>query len=866
MRHTFRLGRGARWLPALGASIALAAIAPSAASANVGGGSVFGSQFDPQTTNVPYLAWNGEEIRLESCVAIGGGRSYSDAESAFSVNDGGKGRVQIPITPSFLVEDWSGTNQSPNLEPQIEPNTVDVFLTDDYHGGPGICAEGDTVSLYPGMARIELDVSASIQINTILGNLGLGSAQTLFKTQYLAGWMQYNTPSIHEMAASDFGDSTDAANAIGDPAGDGVFNAGGKDGYVDVHVTGTMPLSGQWGQLLGENNISLPAGWLTLAQALASDSNPLDTTPWDRWDTSGDPGDFEGHSVLSGCNPDTNGAPDETSDPNYNAANTYVDADLVDNGDNCDFNYGGQTYNGDEDGPFSTAFGLSGNDAVGPYDPIDGYDTNLPDGNLSTADAPMPAARVDVAIAQSEGADGTGGAGSLEAYSYNGNQSADKQVVDSRDFTGNPSPHNLYSPFYDEYIPATNRGDASSGIDGSIITGDFPNFFGAPFIQKYHFWTAIPIAQKYAAATGCFNEAPYGKLSDNDTNPYDYQQSPGGPYDVAVYTDQNGEAMVKYNPGTGFNFDDIAGILHNGDNGCDLQALLGKTIGTSVISATAKYPFKPVSFPSVPSGTITKTVKSLWSKTIGVEPKGDGENQAQVVAVHAQDITGAPYAGEVVCFTATNANLTPFFGTVGGVSYAGEKSVVDPATANGNSDRTCVTTDYNGNAAVVAIQSESVTVDVNADFVQEGIMRDITYPGNSGVTQGTLPPPVTTQDPTPVVTAGSIPAGSNNGATPPSLAKVESLDPSLAKQIRKSHKIMTSRVSSLRLVMPSHHTHYLLVKIASGHKTARLSLTLQVRNGKKVARVHRTLTVRTNHSLRIQVAKNVTKIVRAHLS
>jgi hypothetical protein len=446
--------------------------------------------------------------------------------------------------------------------------------------------------------------------------------------------------------------------------------------------------------------------------------------------------------------------------------------------------------------------------------------------------------------------------------------------VDSRDFTGNPSPHNLYSPFYDEYIPATNRGDASSGIDGSIITGDFPNFFGAPFVQKYHFWTAIPIAQKYSAATGCFNEAPYGQLSDNDTNPNDYQQSPGGPYDVAVYTDQNGEAMVKYNPGTGFNFDDIAqgapnGVLHNGDNGCDLQNFFGKTIGTSVISATAKYPFKPVSFPSATSGTITKTVKSLWSKTIGVEPKGEGENQAQIVAVHAQDITGDPYAGEVVCFTATNASLSPFFGSAGGVSYAGEKSVVDPATANGNSNRTCVTTDYAGNAAVVAIQSENITVDVNADFVQEGIMRDVTYPGDSAVTVQPLPPvpPAgsTPDSPAPTQTPGSIPANAP-GATPPSLAKVESIDPSLAKQISKSRKSITSRVNALRLVMPSHHTHYLLVKIASGHKTARLSLTLQVRNGKKVALVHRTLTVRTNHSLRITVAKNVTKIVRAHLS
>ena len=69
MRHKFRLGRGARLLPVLGTTLALAAI-PSVASASSTGATAPG--FDPQTTNVPYLAWNGEQVRLEKCVPADG--------------------------------------------------------------------------------------------------------------------------------------------------------------------------------------------------------------------------------------------------------------------------------------------------------------------------------------------------------------------------------------------------------------------------------------------------------------------------------------------------------------------------------------------------------------------------------------------------------------------------------------------------------------------------------------------------------------------------------------------------------------------------------------------------------------------------
>ena len=51
---------------------------------------------------------------------------------------------------------------------------------------------------------------------------------------------------------------------------------------------------------------------------------------------------------------------------------------------------------------------------------------------------------------------------------------------------------------------------------------------------------------------------------------------------------------------------------------------------------------------------VTKSVTSLWSKTLGYFPKGPGAANAvsRIVVAHAQDIDGSPFAGEVVCFAA----------------------------------------------------------------------------------------------------------------------------------------------------------------------------------------------------------------------
>ena len=103
------------------------------------------------------------------------------------------------------------------------------------------------MSLYPGMARVELDIID----NT--GQLGYDPASPLLKHQFLAGWMTLNNPSLHEMASTDFTSTAQAqaARELGDPSGNGEFDAGGGSGYLDVKVTGTMPMTAP-GEPVGE--------------------------------------------------------------------------------------------------------------------------------------------------------------------------------------------------------------------------------------------------------------------------------------------------------------------------------------------------------------------------------------------------------------------------------------------------------------------------------------------------------------------------------------------------------------------------------------------------------------------------------------
>jgi hypothetical protein len=201
---------------------------------------------DPQTTNIPYLAWRGEQIRLVKCdPAIG--------ESAASVD--------------WLIESWTG----PGIAPQIETSTITGFED---------CVAADIVSLEPGLARVKLVVADE-------------TGAPILKHQFLSIWMSLNKPSIDEVGQTD----PTGNNRLGDPPGDGIFTAGDLNGRIQVKVTGSFPGP-------GGTSYTLPDAWPALANLLAedSDSNPDNNAA--RWDIHDDLLKTEGH-VGGYCGPST---------------------------------------------------------------------------------------------------------------------------------------------------------------------------------------------------------------------------------------------------------------------------------------------------------------------------------------------------------------------------------------------------------------------------------------------------------------------------------------------------------------------------------------------------------------------------------
>src|SRR3954464_8963140 len=175
----------------LAATIGCGAVAALALPA--GAGAVESYAPDPQTTNVPYVAWSGEQLKLVKCDP--------------SLADASRG--------DLLIETWSG---DPDTRPQLESSTAHFFRGSNEMP----CASADVASLGSGLARIKLVVTDD-------------SNDPILKHQFLAIWMTFNDPAIHEIASTDpTGGPTGSDNEVGDPAGDGSFTAGSLDGRAQV--------------------------------------------------------------------------------------------------------------------------------------------------------------------------------------------------------------------------------------------------------------------------------------------------------------------------------------------------------------------------------------------------------------------------------------------------------------------------------------------------------------------------------------------------------------------------------------------------------------------------------------------------------
>jgi len=697
---------------------------------------------DPMTTNVPYLAWAGEQVKL-----VAG----TDEIRRF-------GRDHYKLEAKFSIEAWTG-----------DPFGGPVFTTDPTSVG---CGDHnwviDIASTRPGLAIVKFTAWDKE------GNLAIDH-------QFLVGWMTLNDPALTELP---FG---------GDAIGTGSYVAGADPGLVRVMVTGTLPLNNMI-PALGVS-LTLPSGWEALAGAMATTDDGTGKDPM-RWDIHDDMLATEGHVSAADCQ--------------------IAPFSAVDAVDTC---YTAKS----PSGPFSTFFGSTDPDhpVIGPFDPVFPFwgTTLLSNGRLDWGDAPMPAARVDVAITPNTGgATDISGAGSLaDAW--------------KSEYYVRATGHTFYAPFYAAFIPATARSwDDGSGIDAARDAQNFPGFLNEE--NPYVFWDGLQAVNWDNGATTC----------KTTVTPLVYRNEPAGVSAVSVYTDEHGEAQVAFEPGTGFFFDNLP-VIKNLNGGCDLQGI--DVLGTASITAVARYPYQPVTMPDRPAPTtLVKTIHSDFDKSLTAVPKGPGSDNAvaQIVTASARDIDGTPFADEVVCFSADhNAESM--------VLKAGYAKVTDPSGIG----RLCTTTDSAGKAAVEVMNSNGGRVDVIAHFVDEQLLRHIFVNFGEGAAAPSVPSTSVPTQQQVVAVVGAANAAAVTGQAAP------------ATKTGVKAKKATAKVAYARLVK-GQLGRYIVVRV-NGTAT-KAALKIKLVNGKGKVLLTTTRTVKTNKQVPIKnlkVAKTVTS-VRAVLS
>jgi hypothetical protein len=825
-----RKRKAALWACVVGAATALAAI-PGTASAQSSG--LQQSDPNPLSTNVPYLAWRGEHLRLVKCQSDLPPADIDALRTAPRRSDGGLG---IKINTDVLVEDWSGPA---DFQPQVARGTIDLFLTNK-----GVCVKVDVISQKAGLAMIKMIVTIDPGEDSSFIDI-LTRSGILTVHQFLAGWLQLNNPTLTQLPVGGDENNLNHFRAGNDPANDGVLR---------VLVDGTLPLMNNFSELGLGGSINLPAGWPALANALGNDrnpDNPLHTGTQYRWDIHDSNAPVEGHPLQ----------PSDCRD------NVAFDASVGQFGDAVDNCLGGLSFSrvfdpsGQNGVLDKTALPNTTNGTIGPFDPQRPDETYLGDGSLTPDDAPMPSARVDVSIA-------AGGMGSLQDNLKNEWFSRDR-LPDANAGSGLPTAHNLYAPFYDSYIPATNDGSLTdngtpvSGTDGPPQGNNFPGYLAD---SPYQFWDIAHVfSTAWGQNTGC--------LRRTDEYPF-WRQTNDGDQSVVVYTDEHGMAQVNYRPGTGTNYDSLA-VTKNSNGGCDLAGV--DQLGTASISATAVYPYQPTTdIVAHTSDPIVTTVHSRFAKFLTQFPKGPGDENAnaRIVVAHAQDVDGKPFAGETVCFNDTSGYgvVKPYvpdgfnYGQLGDYDLGGSWQTGETSS----STVVCMVTNDKGNAAVELLESQGRVVNIVGQFVQEKLFRDLKVDFGAHI-----PPPI--PDPTPAPPP-AIPGGENsgggeghvlpgnvNGNRVPSAAAANSTQAAVNKVVGAGRTPLSAgrtRVSWARL-NEAKGKRTLTVRLDGGTK-AKVRIKLFNKKGKAVARTERTLA--TGKAVKVTGLAISREVVRASIT
>src|SRR5262249_47292384 len=109
---------------------------------------------DPQTTNIPYVAWIGETIKVSKCFGFAEGESAATASSKLGGSD-------LLPAGTVNVTDWSGVDEV-NAGPKVVSQPWAQITT------AGICFSFDITSDKPGLADVLLSLNNNF-LTLILG-------------------------------------------------------------------------------------------------------------------------------------------------------------------------------------------------------------------------------------------------------------------------------------------------------------------------------------------------------------------------------------------------------------------------------------------------------------------------------------------------------------------------------------------------------------------------------------------------------------------------------------------------------------------------------------------------------------------------
>ena len=500
---------------------------------------------------------------------------------------------------------------------------------------------------------------------------------------------------------------------------------------------------------------------------------------------------------------------------------------------------------------------------IGPYSPTRPDETVLSDSTLNAHDAPMPSALVVVSIAPNEGGDDIGGVGSLVAdkekeIEYNRLQAGD-EVCDEDPL----KEHCVTGPFNAAYIPPSptmennpatveddeqllsDDADTASGIHGAIAN-NFNGYLPVSYQGNrglYHYWDLVDTLRvAIPTETDCVDPPRGGP-----------RLTPSGPQEVALYTDEHGEARLHFDAGLGFFFDNF--IVDETQGGCLPVGL----IGTADITVNARYPFQPVTSAGAVSNTLRKNVESLFQKGIICVPKPREEQDKVLCVAFGRDIDGTPLVGERVCVTALGDAFIRDFDEDSDSSREGDSTVCASLDPNPSEKEDLGTDLFPTIDDTFATETFLIigrgSVRVIADFRDERLEFGVTVTippaaGTTGASVGTPLPPgqqLTPVVPRPIAGPGGValvPTGGPQGnPTVNAPVNKQVLKPAL---LRAKASLMFVRIVK-PLKLGGHR--YVVVRVKSTQKNARVQIKLIGKRGKVLGTMLRK--VKTNRTIRV---------------